>query len=73
MITFNIGSLDPHQTALILDQYGIAVRSGLHCAEPIHQIIKAENGSVRASYYLYNTEEEIDEMIKVLMDLEDIA
>ncbi|MEM0264389.1 MAG: cysteine desulfurase [Candidatus Methanomethylicia archaeon] len=73
IITFNIGSLDPHQTALILDQYGIAVRSGLHCAEPIHQIIKAENGSVRASYYLYNTEEEIDEMIKVLMDLEDIA
>lgn len=73
IITFNIGNLDPHQTALILDQYGIAVRSGLHCAEPIHQIIGAENGSVRVSYYLYNTEEEVDEMIKVLIDLEDIA
>lgn len=73
IITFNIGKLDPHQTALILDQYGIAVRSGLHCAEPIHQIIGAENGSVRASYYLYNTKSEIDEMIKVLMDLEEIA
>ncbi|MCX8168782.1 MAG: cysteine desulfurase [Candidatus Methanomethylicia archaeon] len=73
IIAFNIGNLDPHQTALILDQYGIAVRSGMHCAEPLHQIIGARNGSVRASYYLYNTENEIYEMIKVLKYLEEIA
>ncbi|MEM2137341.1 MAG: aminotransferase class V-fold PLP-dependent enzyme, partial [Candidatus Methanomethylicia archaeon] len=73
IIAFNVGGLDPHQVALILDQYGIAVRSGLHCAEPIHQIIGAKDGTVRASYYLYNTPNEIYEMLKILRDVEEMA
>ncbi len=73
IITFNVGNLDPHQVALILDQFGIAVRSGLHCAHPLHQVIGAENGTVRASYYVYNTIEEIDKMIDVLRKIEEIA
>jgi len=73
IVSFNIGKLNPHQTALILDQYGIAVRSGVHCAEPLHQKIGAENGSVRASYYIYNTKDEIERMIQILKKIEEIA
>jgi len=69
IVAFNINGLNPHQTALILDQYGIAVRSGFHCAEPIHQIIGAEDGSVRASYYIYNTKSEIEEMLNVIREI----
>jgi cysteine desulfurase/selenocysteine lyase len=69
IVAFNINGLNPHQTALILDQYGIAVRSGFHCAEPIHQIIGAEEGSVRASYYIYNTKPEVEEMLNVIREI----
>ena len=69
IVAFNINGLNPHQTALILDQYGIAVRSGFHCAEPIHQIIGAEEGSVRASYYIYNTKSEVEEMLNVIREI----
>jgi cysteine desulfurase/selenocysteine lyase len=69
IVAFNINGLNPHQTALILDQYGIAVRSGFHCAEPIHQIIGAEEGSVRASYYIYNTKSEVEEMLNLIREI----
>ncbi|MCS7386056.1 MAG: SufS family cysteine desulfurase [archaeon GB-1867-005] len=73
IITFNIGQLNPHQVALILDQYGIAVRSGFHCAEPLHHLLGANSGTVRASYYIYNTSEEVDKMIEIIKKIEEIA
>ena len=73
IITFNIGKLNPHQVALILDQYGIAVRSGFHCAEPLHHMLGASKGTVRASYYIYNSIEEVDRMVEIIKKIEEIA
>jgi len=73
IISFSVGELDSHQVALILDQFGIAVRSGYHCAQPLHQILGAKQGTARASYYIYNTQEEIDKMIEILKKVEEIA
>ncbi|MEM1843817.1 MAG: aminotransferase class V-fold PLP-dependent enzyme, partial [Desulfurococcaceae archaeon] len=51
--------------AAALDMFGIAVRSGMHCAHPLHYRLGLK-GSVRASYYLYNTLEEVDYFIDSL-------
>lgn len=59
LIAFNIEGVNSHDVALLLDELeNIAVRSGLHCAEPLHRRFKAQS-SVRASFYVYNTVEEV--------------
>jgi cysteine desulfurase/selenocysteine lyase len=59
LIAFNIKGVNSHDVALLLDELeNIAVRSGLHCAEPLHRRFKAQS-SVRASFYIYNTVEEV--------------
>jgi len=73
IMAFNIEGFYPHEVATYLDQYGIAVRSGFHCAEPLHMRIGALKGTVRASIYLYNTKEEIDIFIDSLKKLEALA
>jgi cysteine desulfurase / selenocysteine lyase len=65
VISFNVEGVHPHDVAGILDEQGIAVRSGHHCAQPL----MAELGmdfTVRMSFYVYNTKEEIDLVIEVL-------
>ena len=52
---------------MILDQYGIAVRSGHHCTQPLHQYLGI-NASARASLYLYNTKEEVDQFVSKLSE-----
>ncbi|MEM2916816.1 MAG: cysteine desulfurase [Candidatus Bathyarchaeia archaeon] len=69
IIPFNIGELNPHDVALLLDQFGIIIRSGYHCAQPLHQKLGLK-GTARASFYIYNTQEEIDRMIEVLKEIE---
>ncbi|RLG39762.1 MAG: cysteine desulfurase, partial [Thermoproteota archaeon] len=44
VISFNLNGMSPHDVAMIMDQSGIAIRSGLHCAEPLHEAIGASNG-----------------------------
>ena len=66
IIPFNVKGMDPHTVALYLDQYGICVRSGFHCAQPLHERLRLNNGTVRASFYLYNTFDEIDYFITTL-------
>ncbi|HEX3035518.1 MAG TPA: cysteine desulfurase [Thermodesulfobacteriota bacterium] len=65
VITFNIKGVHPHDVAGFLDDEGIAVRSGNHCAQPLMRRLGIEN-AVRASFYLYNTKEEVDRLIEVL-------
>jgi cysteine desulfurase/selenocysteine lyase len=65
IISFNIKGVHPHDVAGILDEEGIAVRSGNHCAQPLMRRLGIEN-TVRASFYLYNTKEEVDRLIEVL-------
>ena len=66
IVSFTIKNMDPHSTAILLDEEGIAVRSGFHCAQPLHERLGFNRGSVRASFYLYNTIDEIDALVDAL-------
>jgi cysteine desulfurase / selenocysteine lyase len=61
LVTFNIDDVHPHDVATVLDSEGIAVRAGHHCAQPLMKWLKV-SATARASFYLYNTEEEIDKL-----------
>jgi len=63
VVSFNIGQLHPYDVGTLLDQMGIAVRTGQHCAQPVMDFYGIP-GTVRASFAFYNTKEEIDVMIK---------
>ena len=65
IIAFNIKEVHPHDVATILDNDGVAVRAGHHCAQPLHRYLQ-QNASCRASFYLYNTREDIDRWIAAL-------
>lgn len=69
IIPFGVNNLGSHDIALFLDNYGIMIRSGFHCAQPLHQRLKLKS-SARASFYIYNTREEIDRFIEVLKEIE---
>jgi cysteine desulfurase / selenocysteine lyase len=66
LITFNINDVHPHDVATVLDAEGIAVRAGHHCAQPLMRWLKA-TATARASFYLYNTEEDIDKLVEGLV------
>ncbi len=67
IITFNINGVESHDVALFLDSHGIMIRTGFHCAQPLHQKLGLPS-SARASFYVYNTKEEIDKFIDILKD-----
>ena len=69
VVSFVVNGLNPHEAATLLDLRGIAVRSGLHCAQPLHEALGARDGSVRASLYLYNTEEEVHRLVDALKSI----
>ena len=71
VISFNIGKIHPHDVAHILDTSGIAIRAGHHCAQPIMKYLKVP-ATNRASFYLYNTFEEIDSLIEGLTKTVDL-
>jgi len=59
LITFNLEGIHAHDVSTILDSFGIAVRAGHHCAQPLMKYLDVA-ATARASFYLYNTKEEID-------------
>ncbi len=65
LFAFNAGKLPPHQTAIMLDQLGFALRSGHHCAIPVTTKLGVA-GTVRASLHLYNTVEQVQKFADVL-------
>ena len=65
LITFNLQGVHPHDLATALDSEGIAVRAGHHCAQPLMKWCEASS-TARASFYIYNTIEEIDQFIESL-------
>jgi cysteine desulfurase/selenocysteine lyase len=71
IIPFNIEGMSSHDVALLLDSYGIMLRSGFHCAQPLHQLLGLKS-SARASFYIYNTKAEIDRLIMVLQEIEQV-
>lgn len=66
LVTFNIEDVHPHDVATVLDVEGIAVRAGHHCAQSLMKWLKASS-TARASFYLYNTKEEIDTFVDSLI------
>lgn len=66
VITFNLNDVHPHDVATVLDADGIAVRAGHHCAQPLMKWLHV-SATARASFYLYNTEEDIDKFVSSLI------
>ena len=65
VVAFNLRGVHPHDVASILDHHGVAIRGGHHCAMPLMRVLGV-NGTCRASFYLYNTCEEIDMLLEAL-------
>ncbi|SIS43691.1 cysteine desulfurase [Salimicrobium flavidum] len=65
LVTFNVDGVHPHDLATVLDAEGIAVRAGHHCAQPLMKWLGV-NATARASFYLYNTTDEIDSFVEGL-------
>lgn len=65
VISFNINGVHPHDVASILDSVGVCVRSGNHCAQPLMRFLGIDS-TCRASFYLYNTKEDVDSLVNGL-------
>ncbi len=65
LVAFALNDVHPHDISAVLDQAGIAVRAGHHCAQPVHDHYDLV-ASARASFYLYNTTAEVDQLVAAL-------
>jgi cysteine desulfurase/selenocysteine lyase len=65
VLPFNYGDIHPHDVGQVLDQYGVAVRAGHHCAQPLMRRLDVV-ATARASFYVYNTLEEVDVLVEAL-------
>ena len=71
VITFNLDGIHSHDVASILSEYNIAIRSGHHCAMPLHKRLKLV-ASARASLYLYNNKHDVDKLVDALKEVNKI-
>ncbi len=69
VISFNLKGIHPYDAGTIIDKFGIAVRTGNHCAQPVMDLIGIP-GTVRASLAFYNTKEEIDKLTEALVTVQ---
>ncbi len=69
IFSFTVEGLHPHDIGSVLDQLGIAVRTGFHCAMPLMDVFQV-NGTTRASFYLYNTTQDVDRLIDGLAQVQ---
>ncbi len=69
IIPFSLNGFSSHETAALFDEYGIAMRSGYHCAQPLHEIFKLPS-TARASFYIYNSKEEVDRFAEIIGELD---
>ena len=58
-VAFDVAGVHPHDVGQVLDELGVAVRTGHHCAWPLHRRLGVQ-ASTRASFYIYNTHDEIE-------------
>ncbi|WP_297965446.1 cysteine desulfurase [uncultured Anaerovibrio sp.] len=65
IITFNVKEVHPHDVSTIMDAHGVAIRAGHHCAQPLMIYLK-QNATCRASFYFYNSREDVDKFIEAL-------
>jgi cysteine desulfurase/selenocysteine lyase len=65
LVSFNLGDVHAHDTSEILNEFAVAVRAGDHCTQPLHDKLGVA-ASARASFYIYNTREEVDKLVEAL-------
>lgn len=65
VVSFNLPEVHPHDLGTIVDQEGVAIRAGHHCAQPLMRRLDV-SATARASFYLYNTKDEVDALMKAL-------
>jgi cysteine desulfurase/selenocysteine lyase len=65
VVSFNMGDIHPHDMASILDEEGVAIRSGHHCAQPLMELLNVPAMS-RASFYVYNSFDDVDALMQAL-------
>ncbi len=65
VVSFNLEEVHPHDMATIVDQEGVCIRAGHHCAQPLMRVLDVP-ATARASFYVYNTEEDVDALIGAL-------
>jgi cysteine desulfurase/selenocysteine lyase len=65
VVSFNMGDIHPHDMASILDEEGVAIRSGHHCAQPLMELLNVSAMS-RASFYIYNSFDDVDALMQAL-------
>lgn len=71
IITFNVKDVHPHDVSTILDAEGVAVRGGHHCAQPLMTYL-GQNATCRASFYFYNTKDDVDRWIAALKNVREV-
>lgn len=71
VVAFTLQGIHPHDVSQILDQYGVAVRAGHHCAMPLHEKYNI-TATTRASFYLYNTREEVERLAQAVYKVKEI-
>ena len=71
VISFNIKGVHPHDVASILDNKGVCIRSGNHCAQPLLRYMGLDS-TCRVSFYIYNTKEDIDKLVNALEEAYDM-
>ena len=67
LAAFNVDALHANDVCTLLDQAGVATRSGHHCTQPLHRYLDV-NATARASAYIYNTPNEVDALVEALRD-----
>jgi cysteine desulfurase/selenocysteine lyase len=65
LVAFNLAGVHPHDAGTVLDEAGIAVRAGHHCCQPLHRALNVV-ATLRASFYIYNTADEVDALVDAL-------
>jgi len=71
LVAFNLDSVHAHDLSSIVNEHGVAIRAGDHCTQPLHDKLGAA-ASARASFYIYNTREEIDRLMDALDGARDL-
>ncbi len=67
IIAFSYADLHPHDVSQVLDRYGVAVRAGHHCTQPLHRALNLEvAATTRASFYIYNDRDDVDALVEAL-------
>ncbi len=67
VVSFNLGDVHPHDLSQVLDTYGVAIRAGHHCAQPLMRRLDCV-ATARASFYLYNTKAEVDVLVDAVKE-----